>query len=245
MAAKLSAAAASRVRGNFERIQAQVSSLSGGRPVRIVCVTKYAPLAWIEALLQAGATELGENLLPQAVERFEALRSAGFMFERHLIGAQQSRKLKLIPGHFELFQALDRRESMHALQRHSATAGVLQNVLLQVNIGEEPQKHGFAPSEAAAAAREINSECPNLALRGLMAIPPGPYAYTSDSEFERGSRGHFDRMSSLFAKIGSVESRSAGWDTLSMGMSQDYLWAVEAGATMVRIGSALFEGMEG
>jgi uncharacterized pyridoxal phosphate-containing UPF0001 family protein len=114
-----------------------------------------------------------------------------------------------------------------------------------VNIGEEPQKHGFVPSDLDAAVSQRTAECPNLSLRGLMVIPPGPQAYLTQSEFERGSRRHFERMSSLFARIGSVENRSAGWDTLSMGMSQDYLWAVEAGATMVRIGSALFEGMEG
>jgi uncharacterized pyridoxal phosphate-containing UPF0001 family protein len=115
---------------------------------------------------------------------------------------------------------------------------------MQVNIGEEAQKHGFSADAALEQAAAL-SRLGGLRMRGLMSIPPGPQAYGSAIEFERATRGYFEQMRRLFDRIAAVENLSAGWDTLSLGMSQDYLWAVQAGATMVRIGSALFEGMEG
>jgi pyridoxal phosphate enzyme (YggS family) len=234
-----------RARENYARVLDSIRSLPGGEAVRLICVTKYASLPAVRALLEAGASDLGENRLPEGMERFTSLRSEGFSFARHLIGAQQSRKLKLIPGNFELFQALDRPEAAQALQKVCAEQGKTLNVLMEINIGGEVQKHGFSSGNALDTARQTAEICPALRLRGLMAIPPGPQSYASASEFERATQGHFEQMRSLFDKIGAVENLSAGWNTLSMGMSQDYRWAVRAGATMVRIGSALFEGMEG
>jgi pyridoxal phosphate enzyme (YggS family) len=232
----------SRIADNFGRIRAQIDNASQGRQVTLVCVTKYAELPSVEALLEAGATALGENRLPAGGERFEALRAAGYHFDRHLLGPPQSRKLKLVPGSFDMLQALDGMDSAEQLSALCVAAVETLDVLLQVNIGAEPQKHGLTPAELDAASETVASRCPGLSLRGLMAIPPGPAFYGSAIEFERGTRECFRQMRGLFDRI-SAQRHSPQWDTLSLGMSHDYSWAIAEGATMVRIGSALFEGV--
>jgi hypothetical protein len=234
-----------RVADNLSRVQSNITQAAHGHAITLCCVTKYAQDTWIEALLEARATDLAENLLPRAAERFDGLLSKGHRFTRHLVGAQQSRKLKLIPGHFDWLQALDRLSSAEALEAILAEAGSTLEVLAQVNIVREPQKHGFLPEETEQACTEILSRLPHLHLRGLMAIPPWPDAYVSQAEFERSTRACFGQMRALFDRIRASHPDAPQMDTLSLGMSQDYVWAIEEGATMARVGSALFEGLEG
>lgn len=234
-----------RVADNFARVQAHIAGAANGRSVTLVCVTKYAQDTWIEALLDAGATELAENRLPDGAERFDRLYQAGRRFTRHLIGAQQSRKLKMIPGRFDWLQALDRMDSALALDGHLAESSSSLQVLLQVNIAREEAKHGFLLEEAEDACASALARCPRLSLRGLMAIPPWPRAYHSHDAFVRGTRMYFRQMYELFAKIRSNHPSAPQLDTLSLGMSHDFVLAIEEGATMVRVGSALFEGLEG
>jgi len=234
-----------RIRGNFERVAETVAATAGGRDVRLICVTKYAKPDWIEDLLSAGAADIAENRLPDAIDRFEVLRTQGHNFTAHLIGPQQSRKLKLIPGNFDWFQALDSLKAAVALSRLLEGSDSGLEVLLQVNIAREPQKHGVNPDQAIEIFGRIVETCPGISLRGIMAIPPWPDAYPGPAEFEAGTRGYFRQMKGLFDKISSHYIDRATVDTLSLGMSQDYVWAIEEGATMVRVGSALFEGLEG
>jgi pyridoxal phosphate enzyme (YggS family) len=234
-----------RVAENYARVQDGIANAAKGRAVTLVCVTKYAQDQWVDALLDAGATNLAENILPRGAERFDGLYAAGWRFTRHLIGAQQSRKLRMIPGHFDWLQALDRMDSAIALDGCIAETSTALEVVVQVNIAREESKHGFLPEEAEEACARTLERCPRLSLRGLMAIPPWPSAYISAAEFERGTRMHFRQMYELFARIRSNHPGAPRLDTLSLGMSQDYVWAIEEGATMVRVGSALFEGLEG
>jgi PLP dependent protein len=233
------------VSANLARVREGILQVAQGRAVQLVCVTKYAQGEWVEALLDAGATDLAENLLPHSAERFAALYAAGRRFTRHLIGAQQSRKLKLIPGNFDWLQAVDSLKSAQLLERELAARSLTINALLQVNIGREPQKHGVAPEEAREVCAQLAAECPHLQLRGLMAVPPWPDAYPSMGEFERGTRDCFRQMREMFDTMPAGCSALSAWDTLSLGMSLDFVWAVEEGATMVRVGGALFEGLEG
>jgi PLP dependent protein len=234
-----------RVAENYARVRAAIADAAPGRAVTMVCVTKYAQDEWVESLLDVGATDLAENRLPDGAVRFDDLYASGRRFSRHLVGAQQSRKLKLIPGHFDWLQALDRMDSALALAGYLAESSITLEVLLQVNIAREESKHGFMPEEVEDACALTLERYPQLSLRGLMAIPPSPSAYISRAEFERGSRMHFRQMYELFARIRNNHPSAPQLDTLSLGMSQDYVWAIEEGATMVRVGSALFEGLEG
>lgn len=234
-----------RVADNLARVRQSIADAAHGRSITLVCVTKYAQDAWVVALLDAGATDLAENLLPRASERFADLFAQGYRFTRHLIGAQQSRKLKYIPGNFDWLQALDRVDSAQTLERELEQTDCTLDVLIQVNVASEEQKHGVLLEETETACAYVVENCRRLRLRGLMAIPPWPDAYGSTGEFERGTRLYFRQMYELFARIRNNYPGVPLLDTLSLGMSQDYSWAIAEGATMVRVGSALFEGLEG
>jgi pyridoxal phosphate enzyme (YggS family) len=234
-----------QVKRNYDLVMRKMAGAAAGHAVQLICVTKYASMPWIEALLSCGAVNIAENRLPDAVDRFADLRGRGYSFTAHLIGAQQSRKLKLIPGNFDWFQALDSLGAATRLDELMSESRRGLQVLLQVNIGKEPQKHGVEPEAAEETCARIMEDCPALNLRGIMAIPPWPDSYASGAEFEGGTRAYFRQMKGLFDKISSYYKDCGEFDTLSLGMSQDYVWAIEEGATMVRVGTALFEGLEG
>ncbi|MEG3048969.1 MAG: YggS family pyridoxal phosphate-dependent enzyme, partial [Thermomonas sp.] len=149
--------------------------------------------------------------------------------EWHLIGHLQSNKADLAARAFDWVQSVDRPKLVAALARHRPGELAPLNVLLQVNIDDESSKHGCAPTDIDALADAVVAE-PRLHLRGLMAIP-------APHEHMTRRRDAFRAMRTLFD---ALQARHPGIDTLSMGMSEDFVPAIEEGATMVRIGSALF-----
>ena len=241
----MASADAQRIADNLQRIREEIQGLGTGEGVRLVCVTKYASVAHVRMLLDAGAEELGENLLPDSADRFTALRADGYEFTRHLIGAQQSRKLKQIPGNFDMFQAVDRIKTARMLNQALAESDQSLDVLLQVNISREQQKSGFIPEEVDIAVADIRENCQQLCLRGLMAIPAGPDAYSNAAQFKRETASAFGQMRDMFDRISASFPAATPFDVLSQGMSQDYRLALAEGSNMIRIGSALFEGLEG
>lgn len=170
---------------------------------------------------------LGENYVQEAVAKQDALDDDGI--EWHLIGHLQSNKAALAAQRFDWVQTVDRPRLLRALSAARAPGLPPLNVLIQVNIDAEPGKHGAAPADVAALADEAAS-LPGLALRGLMAIP-APFP---DMARRRDS---FRRMRALFD---ALRERHPSCDTLSMGMSADAALAIAEGATMVRVGTALF-----
>lgn len=234
-----------RVAHNFQAVRQAVSQAAGEQTVTLVCVTKYARDSWADALLAAGATHLGENLLPKGADKFDALVAQGKKFVRHLIGPPQSRKVSLIPRSFDWVQAVDRLKIASMLDMNLRDQNETIQCLLQVNIAGEESKHGVPPDQAIDVFSEIRERFASIMLRGLMAIPPGPSEYSNPQQFERGTRKHFSIMKQLFDTIRGLFPGSPKVDTLSLGMSHDFVWAVEEGATMVRVGSALYEGLEG
>jgi pyridoxal phosphate enzyme (YggS family) len=175
----------------------------------------------------AGQRAFGENYVQEALTKIEALQPLGL--EWHLIGHLQSNKAKEAATAFDWVQTVDRAKLVEALARHRRADAAPLNVLVQVNIDDEASKHGCRPDEVPALAEAIAAQ-PRLRLRGLMAIP------APDPDPAR-RRAAFRAMSALFD---ATAARHPGLDTLSMGMSDDYVDAIEEGATMVRIGSALF-----
>ncbi len=233
-----------RVAQNLRVVTGAVNKAASGRKVTVVCVTKYARGEWVDALLLAGAKHLGENLLPKGAVKFDALQADGQEFARHLIGPPQSRKVNLIPRSFDWVQAIDRLKIAGLLDSNVRDQGETINGLLQVNIAEEESKHGLPPDQVIEVFSEIRERFSSIKLRGLMAIPPGPTAYKNPQQFESGTRKYFAEMKELFDKLQRIYPDSPKVDTLSLGMSHDYVWAIEEGATMVRVGSALYEGLE-
>lgn len=230
-----------RIAENLAAVQASIADAADGRDVTLICVTKYALLEHAAALIEAGAQHIGENQFPQAAERFTELRGRSLSFAGHMLGPLQSRKVKLCAESCDWYQALERAEIAQKLNAGLTELGHTMDVLIQIHVGDEETKHGIAEEDLAPFIRQV-AEQPRLRIRGLMCIPPGPSCFLSPKVYEAQTRRNFRQMAGLFARM------QAGYpelpiDTLSMGMSGDYRWAIEEGATMVRIGRALFEGL--
>lgn len=194
---------------------------------RLLAVSKTQPPEAIRALAGLGQRAFGENYVQEALRKQAAL--AGLELEWHLIGHLQSNKAADAARAFDWIQSVDRAKLVDALARHRPADLPPLNVLVQVNIDDETSKHGCRPDEVDALAAAIALQ-PRLTLRGLMAIP-------SPEPDLRRRRQAFAAMKRLFD---ALAGRFPTVDTLSMGMSEDYLAAFEEGATMVRIGTALF-----
>ena len=198
------------------------------RVAQLLAVSKTKPAADLRRLAALGQRRFGENYVQEALAKQREL--ADLALEWHLIGPLQSNKCREAAEHFDWLQSLDRLKLVAPLARwRPATRGPLQ-VLIQVNIDDEASKSGCRPDEVAGLAAAVAAAAPALQLRGLMAIP----APQADPALRRAA---FARMRGLFEALRRDHPEA---DTLSMGMSEDFELAIAEGATMVRIGSALF-----
>ncbi len=200
---------------------------AGRPPARLLAVSKTQPAESVAALAAEGQVAFGENYVQEAAGKMVALGERGL--EWHLIGHLQSNKAEQAAQLFDWVQTVDRPKLVGALARHRPAGRGPLNVLIQVNIDDEASKHGCAPEAVPTLAAAIVAE-PALRLRGLMAIP-APFP-----ERER-RQDAFARMRALFESLAAAHP---GIDTLSMGMSSDFADAIAGGATMVRVGTALF-----
>ena len=171
----------------------------------------------------------GENHVQELCANYDAGAYCGK--PSHFIGHLQTNKIKKVLGRASLIQSVDSEHLLLAIEKEAAKAGIVQDILLEVNIGGEEAKSGFAPESLEQAAEEAN-KCANVRVRGLMCIPPV-------AEGEHGSLPYFEKVHALFVDI-NAKLYDNTLDILSMGMSGDYEDAVRAGATMVRVGTAIF-----
>ena len=208
-------------------IAARAAASGSTHLVTIVAVTKGFGPAAVVAALAAGLADIGENRVQEAVEKMADPRAAGATW--HLVGHLQRNKAKQVPGRFALVHSIDSWELAVELDRRAAARGTRQRVLLQVNVAAEAQKSGCPPTEAPVLARRITT-LEHLALEGLMTLAP----FTEDADVPRRAfRG-------LRALRDGLKEEGLWLPTLSMGMSGDYGTAVEEGATVIRLGTALF-----
>ena len=216
---------------NLEQVRSTILDYAdrGGRDpagVTLVAVTKTVPLARIREAIAAGLSVLGENRVQEALPKIEQLGGAGL--EWHLIGHLQRNKVRFIDGAFTMVQSLDSIGLVEALDRRIQAP--LQ-VLLEVNVAEEAQKTGALPGDAEAIVRATAASS-RLRLRGLMTIAP-------QSANPEDVRPVFRRLARLRTEL--ADRLEIALPVLSMGMTDDYGVAVEEGATMLRLGRALFE----
>ena len=198
--------------------------------VRLVAVSKRVPVERISEAVAAGQLLFGENYLQEAEEKIGQLPPSA---QWHFIGHLQSNKAKAAAELFAMIETVDRLKLARALDKHAAEANRLLPVLVQVNVGREEQKAGALPEAAEALLREM-AVLPNLQVRGLMTMPPFFDAPETVRPFFRALRCLSEKLASkgLLGIHGPVE--------LSMGMSGDFEVAIEEGATLVRVGTALF-----
>jgi pyridoxal phosphate enzyme (YggS family) len=202
---------------NLQLIQARIGRASG---VTLLAVSKGQPLERVQEAAAAGQKAFGENYVQEALDKMQSLPA----LEWHLIGPLQSNKTRAAAERFAWVQTLASEKIARRLSEQRPAGLAPLNVLIQVNVSGEATKSGVSADQAAALARSI-AALPRLRLRGLMAIPePG-----ADRSRYQAVRTLFDQMKAEF-----------GFDTLSMGMSDDLELAIAEGATMVRIGTAIF-----
>lgn len=191
-----------------------------GKPPQLIGVAKGQDAATMEEALQLGLRTFGENRVQEAAEKWPALKKVYPDLALHLIGPLQSNKVAEAVALFDVIQTVDREKIAEALARDIQKQGKHPQLLIQVNIGEEPQKAGVLPKDTAA----LLTYCRTLGLeiRGLMCVPPA----------EHNPAPYFALLAKLAKELGLQE--------VSMGMSGDFETAARLGATMVRVGTALF-----
>ncbi len=212
---------------NLQAVKSRIDAASQAcgrdpRSVRLLAISKTHPPGRVREAFAAGQRAFGENYVQEALDKMAAL--ADLDLEWHLVGALQSNKTRDVAARFQWVHTVDREKIAQRLSAQRPAGLAPLNVLVQVNASGESSKSGVAPAQARALAQAV-STLPNLRLRGLMAIPePGAPA-------ER------------YREVGALYERlrgELGFDTLSLGMSDDLDLAIAAGATMVRIGTAVF-----
>ncbi|MDY0267523.1 YggS family pyridoxal phosphate-dependent enzyme [Trichloromonas sp.] len=224
------------IRENIEGIQSRIAAACArvGRDpgeVRLVAVSKTKPAALIEEAAAAGHRLFGENYVQEFIDKAEAVRAP---VEWHFIGALQSNKVKYLRGKVTMIHSLDRLSLAEEINRQWTRLDRPVDVLLEVNLGDESSKAGTGEAEAIELARRA-AELPFLRLRGLMALPP----WLDDPE---EVRPYFRRLRELADRIDALAIPGVTMAELSMGMSNDFEVAVEEGATLVRVGTAIFGG---
>ena len=216
-----------------ENIRHIRENIAGARPsgaVLLVAATKMNGAEAVREAIAAGVDACGENRVQEFLEKDAQGAYTGV--PKHFIGHLQRNKVNKIVGAVDLIQSVDSEELLTLIDRRSAALGLVQDVLIEISIAGETQKSGIAP-EALPALLAFASRCPSLRVRGLMCVPP---VETVPGE----NRRYFARMKQLFVDNSGKKYDNVSMDFLSMGMTDDYIEAVEEGANMVRIGSGIF-----
>ena len=211
---------------NFRAIRAELNSIARDEKILLVAVTKNHEVELMREAIDAGATDIGENRVQEAADKFPKLDRA---VTRHLIGHLQTNKVKAAVKLFDMIQSVDSEHLAAAIDKAAGSIGKVQDVLIQVNAAREAQKSGVLLEDLDALINFVD-EAKNLRLRGLMMIAPN----FPDAE---ECRPLFRQMRKLFDEL--TTAREA-FDFLSMGMTHDYTVAVEEGANVVRVGTAIF-----
>ncbi len=199
------------------------------REVTLVAVSKTKPLADIEELLKTGQLEYGENYVQELCEKYEKISSP---VHWHMIGHLQRNKVKYLIDKVSLIHSVDSLSLAEQIEKEAAKKGKVAEILIQVNVAHEDTKFGLDPRKVMDLTDQI-SQLPHVRIRGLMTSAP----YVSDPE---ENRGYFRALHQLFIDIRSKNIDNVSMDILSMGMTNDFEVAVEEGATMIRVGTAIF-----
>lgn len=225
------------VTGNLAAVQARIQracTISGRAPssVRLVAVSKLHPAALVAEAAAAGQTVFGENYVQELVDKAAQLARP---VEWHMIGHLQSNKVKYLPGIVSMIHTVDRLSLAQEIDRQwRDKQSAACDILVQVNVSGEATKSGTSATEAVELVRHI-AKLPNVRVRGLMTMPP----FFDDPE---AARPYFRELRLLADRISSEQIPAVEMTELSMGMSGDFEVAIEEGATLVRVGTAIFGG---
>ena len=220
---------------NVARIRAQMESaaLACGRDpneIKLCAATKMNDADAVRQAIAAGVDCCGENRVQELTAKLAENAYQGAPV--HFIGHLQTNKVRQVVGKVDLIQSVDSERLLRAINAEAARQGIRQDILLEVNIGNEESKSGFRPEEILPILEKID-EFSNVCMKGLMAIPP-------ISTFPGENLQYFQKMFQLSVDIRKKINDNVLVDCLSMGMSDDYLDAIACGSTMIRVGTAIF-----
>jgi hypothetical protein len=217
------------------RLSVATAARDAGRDpaeITLVGVSKFLPAAMAAAAVGLGLQDLGENRVQEMLAKQDELAARNLHPAWHLIGTLQKNKVKYLLGRTHLIHSVDSAELLQEIASRSTKAGLVTDVLLQVNTAHETTKHGFEPDELVAGAASFADQ-PGVRVRGLMTMAP----LFEDPE---QTRPVFAQTQTLFATLAAGPFGADHFNILSMGMSQDFVQAIACGATHVRIGTAIF-----
>ena len=219
---------------NVALVKQRIRAAAGDRPVSLVAATKMNDADAIQRAIAAGIDASGENRVQEMMDKLsqDAYRGAPL----HFIGSLQKNKVKFVVGNCDLIHSVNSISLLEAINKRAAALGIVQDVLLEVNIAREESKTGFLP-ELLPQLLETAGTLGSIRVRGLMAIPPIPKKIGEN-------RLYFAQMRELFIDIGTKKYDNVFMDFLSMGMSNDFEDAILEGSNMVRVGTAIFGARE-
>ena len=224
----MSAETIAKIRENMVR----AALAAGRRPEEILlcAATKMNDAARVREAVTAGVDCCGENRVQELTQKLSEHAYDGAPV--HFIGHLQTNKVKQVVGKVALIQSVDRLELLRCIEHEAEKQGILQDILLEVNVAAEESKSGFTPELAPEIAAQM-VEYPHCRLRGLMAIPP-------ISEKSGDNCRYFEKIHTIAVDITAKKYDNVCMDCLSMGMSEDYADAIACGSTMIRVGTAIF-----
>ena len=208
---------------------ARAAEKSGRNPnqITLLAATKTVDINVINYAIQSGIEFIGENRVQEFISKYNDYAPVN----RHFIGHLQTNKVKDIIDKVSLIHSVDSYRLATEISKQAQKRNITANILLEINVGNEQSKSGFCCEEACEAVQKI-AQLDAINIKGLMAIPP-------ICEKPEQNRRYFEKMNKLFIDIGTKKIDNSSMDILSMGMSDDYEVAIEEGATMVRLGTAL------
>lgn len=215
---------------NVRVVKEKIRAAANGRDVVLVAATKMNDTETVRRAIAAGIDASGENRVQEMMEKLEQGAYEGAPL--HFIGSLQKNKVKFVVGNCDLIHSVNSISLLEAINKRALALGIVQDVLLEINIAKEESKTGFLP-ELLPEFLETAANLSGIHIRGLMAIPPIPKKIG-------GNRVYFAQMRELFIDIGTKKYDNVSMDFLSMGMSNDYEDAILEGSNMVRVGTAIF-----
>lgn len=196
--------------------------------IKLIAVSKTKPVEMMLEVAHCGVMDFGENRPQELAEKFDQVENARW----HLIGQLQKNKVKYIIDKAELIHSVDSIGLALEIEKRAAKIDKIQNVLIQVNISGEETKSGVTPSEAETVIRQI-SQMPHIRIKGLMTISVAGFSYEENMKV-------FSGLKELAKEIDRLKIENVSMEELSMGMTHDFEAAIEAGSTMVRVGTGIF-----
>ena len=226
------------IKDNLDRINANIEkareAASYDEDVKLLAVTKFRSNEEIKEVLDYGLNEFGENRVQELLRKYEDFRD--YDVKWHLIGHLQRNKVKSVVGKACLIHSVDSERIMKEINKQSARQGIVQDILIEFNIGEEENKYGFRKEEADKAF-ECAVRLENINVRGVMCMAP----FIGDKEVLSGI---FAELRKIYENYGKKYGKydNINLDIISMGMSNDYPIAIKEGSNLVRIGTSIFKG---